>query len=114
MVEKLLAWQLQRFLDEAEYLDPFRPGFRASLALAGDLWREGDGVVQPSSFLDLSAAFDTISHSILLGQLQDVGLGDTLLCWFGSFPIGVNREQEFLPTATPLPSATGFGTLHSF
>uniref|UniRef100_A0A2D4LQ82 Reverse transcriptase domain-containing protein n=1 Tax=Micrurus spixii TaxID=129469 RepID=A0A2D4LQ82_9SAUR len=74
VVERVVALQLRRSLDEADYLDPFQSGFRprystemALVALTDDLWWARDrGYSSVLVLLDLSEAFDTIDHGILL------------------------------------------------
>lgn len=47
---------------------PFSYGTKIALVeLLDNLWQEQDGIMQPSSLFDLSAAFSTINMGILLG-----------------------------------------------
>ena len=43
----------------------------------------GDYVV--AAFLDMSKAFDTVSHEVLLSELLEIGVGGTALQWFCSY-----------------------------
>ena len=74
--------QLQALLDETNALDAFQSGFRlchdtemALVTLLDDLLREADrGKMSLRILLDISAAFGTISHGILLGRLSELGI----------------------------------------
>ena len=76
VVERVVADQLQAHLDETDALDPFQSGFRpchgtetALVALYDDLLREAvRGKISVLVLLDISVAFDTIDHGILLGS----------------------------------------------
>uniref|UniRef100_A0A8D2IPS6 Reverse transcriptase domain-containing protein n=1 Tax=Varanus komodoensis TaxID=61221 RepID=A0A8D2IPS6_VARKO len=93
VLERVVAGQLQALLDETDYLDPFQSGFRpgygtesALVALYNDLCRERDrGSASLLVLLDLSAAFDTIDHNILLNRLAGLGVGGTTWRWFRSY-----------------------------
>lgn len=68
--------QPQRILEEADYLNPFMPGFKprygtetALVALMDDLWQERDGGgTSIFAIFDQSAAFNAINHDILFNQ----------------------------------------------
>jgi len=48
--------------------------------------------------LDLSAAFDTVHHAILLRRLETFGIGGNALHWFESYLVG--RQQYVRNPAT--------------
>ncbi len=82
------------FLSRFEILDKFQSGFRvghstesALLRVVNDLRIIRDaGNVAALILLDLSAAFDTIDHVILIKRLSHlVGIRGTVLEWFKSY-----------------------------
>ncbi|KAF7242143.1 putative RNA-directed DNA polymerase from transposon BS [Varanus komodoensis] len=93
VLERVVAGQLQALLDETDYLDPFQSGFRprygtesALVTPYEDLCRERDrGSASLLVLLNLSVAFDTIDHGILLDRLVGLGVGGTALQWFHSY-----------------------------
>ncbi|KAF7246760.1 Reelin [Varanus komodoensis] len=93
VLEQVVAGQLQALLEETDYLDPFQSGFRpgygtesALVTLYDDLCRErARGSASLLVFLDLTAAFDTIDHGILLDRLAGLGVRSTALQWFCSY-----------------------------
>ena len=78
VIKQATADQLQTFLEETSALDPFQSRFRpghgvetALVALMDDLRRYLDqGGSALLILLDLSAAFDTVDHELLLAALQ--------------------------------------------
>ena len=79
-----------------ENLDKFQVQETALLKVQNDILMSMDNKeVALLVLLDLSAAFDTIEHSILLNILQqDFGVVGTALNWFDSFLSG--RKQRIL------------------
>ena len=97
LLERLVVSQLLEYLTVAELLPPFQSGFRpghstetAVLHVLSDLLSAADrGDFAALTLLDLSAAFDTVDHEILLQRLQSsFGINEVALKWFNSFLAG--------------------------
>ncbi|XP_075315190.1 RNA-directed DNA polymerase from mobile element jockey [Odontesthes bonariensis] len=94
ILEKVVCNQLMAYLIEHNILEVFQSGFKsfhstesALLKVFNDIFLatdSGDCVVLV--LLDLSAAFDTVDHRILLSRLEQfVGIGHIALDWFKSY-----------------------------
>ena len=100
ILEKIVAKQLCVFLHNNNLSECFQSGFRANhstetalVRVANDILTATDnGLVSVLFLLDLSAAFDTVDHHILLQRLEHlVGIKGTALKWFESYL--TNRSQ---------------------
>merc|ERR1712243_226489 len=94
LLEKVVLNQLNAHLSANNLLNPFQSAYRqfhstetTLLHILNDLLLATDsGKVSLLTLLDLSSAFDTIDHTILLKRLHHTfGISDVALSWFTSY-----------------------------
>lgn len=93
ILEKVVSTQLCSFLQTNNIFEVFQSGFRAHhstetalVKITNDLLLAADrGCVSLLVLLDLSAAFDTIDHNILINRLKSTGVQGQALQWFKSY-----------------------------
>ena len=94
MIERIASSRIMSVIDEHDLLDPFQSAYRANhsletalLRVNNDILRAMDsGKVTALVLLDLSAAFDTVDHNILLTRLRtDIGVSGAALRWCESY-----------------------------
>ena len=97
ILEKIVFRQLNNFLDANCPLDTFQSGFRSNhstetalVKVVNDLRINADSKkLSILALLDLSAAFDTVDHDILIDRLENwVGLAGPVLNWFRTYLTG--------------------------
>ena len=93
LIERTVTDQINVHCEIHELDEPLQSAYRqyhctesALLKVHNDIMRLKDqGRVGLLALLDLSAAFDTVNHDILIQRLQqDYGITDTAIAWFNS------------------------------
>ena len=125
-LERAVSEQLSLFLSQNNLLDPLQSGFKASHSTETALLAVSEALhtARASSLssvlilLDLSAAFDTVNHQILLSTLSDLGISGSAHAWFASYLS--NRSYQVLwngsvsrscPLSTGVPQGSVLGPL---
>jgi hypothetical protein len=93
LLEKLVSKRLMEFIDKNNILFDKQFGFRSSYSTSHALLSIIDNVQQAIDdnsyscgiFLDLSKAFDSVNHSILLNKLDHYGINGIAKDWFASY-----------------------------
>ena len=95
ILERVVAVQLQTHLDESGLMTAFQSANRkyhstesALLNIHNDILNMAKGSVTVLTLLDLSAAFDTSDHTILLDSNVYNGISELALGWFKSYLSG--------------------------
>ena len=115
-LERVVAKQLCAHLDMNNLHEPHQSAYRCNHSTETALLRIHTDIKQAladrkvvlMALLDLSAAFDTISHDMLLHSLAAVGVQGMALQWFTSYV--KDRTQTTLVAgsrSTPQPLSTG-------
>jgi hypothetical protein len=94
LMEKVVSNQIKGHVDGMELDNPFQSAYKsyhstetALLSVTNDILNSmGSGKVTALTLLDLSAAFDTIDHRLLLDRLRKwFGIRDVALEWVASY-----------------------------
>ena len=99
VLEKVVHNQLTDYLEENKLLCPRQFGFRkkhstelATSLLIDDMRKEVDcGKLVGVVFIDLSKAFDTLDHALLLDKIASYGIASNEIEWFTDYLFG--RKQ---------------------
>ena len=94
LLEKTVSAQIKDHIQKSSLENPYQSAYRAFhstetalLTVQDNIYKAmGKGEVTALTLLDLSAAFDTIDHDLLLNRLTEwFGIGENVLSWLSSY-----------------------------
>ena len=93
IIEKVIHYQTQAFLDENKILYRFKSGFRKHFStdlclsyLNNKIATGFKSSLQTDMILiDLQKAFETINHKILINKMEFLGFCKDVILWFKSY-----------------------------
>ena len=124
LIEKILFDRVTPFLNANNIISKNQFCFRANYSTGDALIHFMNNLIEDkekkfhniSVFLDLSKAFDTIDHKILISKLNYYGIRGNALEWFSNYLSGryqyvdykqANSEQEIITCGVPQGSVLG-------
>ena len=129
LLEKVVLHKLLSHLQENNFSNPFQSAYRIGhstetvlLRIVNDILSALDNDNISVLLLDLSAAFDTTDHQILLSRLNSVfGIPSTALQWFHSYfsdryqstPVNITRIRHHHSSCTVCLRAQYWGPFSS-
>ena len=126
ILERAIHRQMSAFLEDRKLISEFQFGYRKNMStelattlLLDNIRREvDDKKLVGAIFVDLSKAFDTVSHSILLAKLTAYGVRDVELEWFKNYlfaryqRVSINNENsDDFPLLCGVPQGSILGPL---
>ncbi|CAB0018584.1 unnamed protein product [Nesidiocoris tenuis] len=124
--ERIVKDKFVAFFDHIDFFSARQYGFRRGLSTERALEDHINEIVEglnlgrkvAAVYLDLTKAFDTVEHDLLLNKLVHSGVRDNLLKWFQSYLCGrsqvtrVNGEiSPEMNTSQGLPQGTGLSPI---
>ena len=123
-MERLVNLRLKLFLDKNQLLDPKQSGFRSGFSSLDGIARLENTIRENRFnyctttivFLDISQAFDSVSHEALLYKIQDMKIDGNLACFIKNFISDRNirvRNQNIFSSPCNTPTGIPQGSVVS-
>ena len=126
IMERIVAESIVEFLATNDILSSKQHGFRSNYSTLSELLVHYSNVVDAldnnnnydAIMLDYSKAFDSVSHSLLLYKLKEIGITGSVGKWIGCFLLGRRQKvkvgghfSEFIKVLSGVPQGTILGPL---